>query len=696
MIQLSLKAPLGQLAAAALFLLSATALNAERVSTELATGWKFVRQQADSAAATGEWETVSIPHTWNALSTEQGKDYYRGEGWYARQLEIPKEWMGKRVFLRFEAASIAATPYINGKALDTHNGAFTAFCYELTPHLRFGATNELRVKVDNDAKSDVTPLSGDFNMSGGIYRPVHLIVTDAICISPLDFASSGVYLTTKSLTDAQAEVEVETLISNGSDSDATVQVETEIKDAAGRTVASRKESAKVASGKVLPVKPTLNIPKPHRWNGRIDPYLYTATVRVCQGGKVVDEIQQSLGLRTVEISEKEGFLLNGKPYPIHGVNRHQELKDKGWAISSADQQADAETILDMGATAVRNAHYPQSACWHDLADRNGLLLWDELPIVNRITDTPAFSENAELQTREVIRQLYNHPSVAFWGLFNELRPGTYPDPLIYRLKAITKELDPSRLIVAATYVNNESFNQIADHTTFNLYPGWYKREKGGPELLTPMIETAAAELGKRTAISEYGAGANPAQHQEGALTPPMTTGDFHPEEWQAHVHEELWKQIKDNPKLWGSFVWVMFDFSSAKRNEGGSASLNDKGLVTHDHKVKKDAYFFYKANWNPEPIVYIASRRMTPRTQAETEVKVYSNTGPVELKVNGKSLGLAKPDASRICRWQNVPLAPGKNTIEATGRAGKKALADQCEWMVSAAAEPSLTAGAKD
>ncbi len=655
---------------------------------ELPAGWKFLRQQADPAAATDTWESVSIPHTWNAISTEQGKDYYRGEGWYVHTLDIPKEWHGKRVFVRFEGVSIAATPYINGKALDTHNGAFTAFCHELTPFLHFGAANELRVKVDNDGKSDVTPLSGDFNMSGGIYRPVHLIVTDDVCITPLDLASSGVYLTTKSLTDARADVEVKTLVSNGSRSDATVEVETEIKDAAGISVAIQKEDAKVAGGETLPVKSRLKISKPHRWGGRNDPYLYSATVRVRQDGKVIDEIRQPLGLRTVEITENEGFLLNGKPYPIHGVNRHQELKDKGWALSPADHEADAKTILDMGVTAVRNAHYPQSGYWHDLADRNGLLLWDELPIVNRVTDTPAFRENAELQLRELVTQLYNHPSVAFWGLFNELRSSDrYPDTLLYHLKAVIKEIDPSRLIVAATNANYESFNQIADHTTFNLYPGWYKREKGGPELLTPMVEAAASELGKRTAISEYGAGANPAQHQEGALTPPMTTGAFHPEEWQTHVHEALWKQIKGNPKLWGSFIWVMFDFSSAKRNEGGSASLNDKGLVSHDRNIKKDAYFFYKANWNPEPMVHIASRRMTPRTQAQTEVKVYSNTGPVELKVNGNSLGPVKPDDFFICRWENVPLAPGKNIIEATGRAGNKPLADQCEWLVTSAVE---------
>lgn len=652
-----------------------------RLSTDLATDWKFLRQKAEPSAPTDNWETVSVPHTWNALDVQQQKNYYRGTGWYARTLDIPKEWEGKRVFVRFDAASMVAKPFINGIPLGEHRGAFSAFCYELTPHLQFGGKNELRVEVSNAYQKDIPPLAGDFNMGGGLYRPAHLIVTDPVCISPLDLASPGVYLTTKSLSDTEAAVEVKTLVSNGSPAKADIVVESDIQDATGKVVATNRENTQVAAGQTLTVAPVLKISEPHRWDGRKDPYLYNVTVRVLRDGKPVDEVRQSLGLRTVAITEEAGFLLNGKPYPIHGVNRHQERKDKGWALSSADHEEDAQLILDMGATAVRNTHYPQSTRWHDLADRSGLLLWDEVSLVNGISDAPGFDSNAEQQLRELIAQLYNHPSVAWWGISNELgsiAKSPSPDALVSRLKAVVQETDPSRLIVSATCFFKRSFNQIADHTCWNRYPGWYNPL---PASMPKFIAPSAAEIGKRTALSEYGAGANPAQHQETNLTQPKATGgEFHPEEWQTLVHEKVWEGMKDDPQLWGTFIWCMFDFGSAGRNEGAQLGVNDKGMVTQDRKIRKDAYFFYKANWNPEPMVYIAERRMTARTLAQTTVKVYSNAPEVELKVNGKSLGKTKPDALHICRWENVALTPGKNTAEAVATVDNKTLTDKCEW----------------
>jgi beta-galactosidase len=663
---------------------AATETASPRLSSELSNGWKFLRQKAEPNAPTEAWETVAVPHTWNALDVQTEKKYYRGTGWYARPLDIPKAWQGKRVFIRFEAASIVATPFINGQPLEEHRGAFTAFCYELTPHVRFGEKNELRVQVNNGYRKDIAPLGGDFNMCGGLYRPVHLIVTDAVCVSPLDLASPGVYLTTQSLSDTEAAVEVKTLVSNGSPAKTGVVVETEIRDAAGKVVAVKKENAQIEAGQTLTIAPVLKIAQPRRWNGRTDPYLYTATVRVLRGGKPVDAVSQTLGLRTVAIAEDQGFLLNGKPYPVHGVNRHQERRDKGWALSPVDHEQDAKLILDMGATAVRNAHYPQSSYWHDLADRSGLLLWDEVPLVNGISDLPGFDTNVELQLREMIAQLYNHPSVAWWGIFNELgsiAKSPPPDALVSRLKTVVQETDPSRLIVGATCFAKRSFNQIADHTCWNRYPGWYNPL---PASMKKYLAPSAAEIGKRIAISEYGAGGSTTQHQETNLTQPKATGgEFHPEEWQTHVHEKVWEGMRDDPQLWGTFIWCMFDFGSAGRNEGGQPGVNDKGMVTQDRTVRKDAYLFYKANWNPEPMVYIAERRMAGRTLPQTTVKVYSNAPEVELKVNGKSLGKMKPDAVRICRWENVNLTPGKNTVEAVAVVNGKPLADRCEWVLS-------------
>jgi beta-galactosidase len=667
-------------------------LAAPRQDQVLADGWKFIKEDAGLTAPTDSWTSVTIPHTWNTKSEDAGADtnrkepnlkdgYYRGACWYARSLDIPADWKGRRVFIRFEAASLVAKVYLNGQQLGEHRGAFTAFCYELTPDVQFGGTNELRVQVDNRGQKDIPPLSGDFNIDGGIYRPVHLIVTDPVCISPLEMASPGVYLTTKSLTDSAAQVEVKTLVSDGATAAANIQVKTEIADASGKVVATQTQPASVNPGDAQPVISTLNVPAPHRWNGRPDPYLYTATISLVDGANAGDSIQQPLGLRTVDITEDQGFLLNGKPYPIHGVNRHQDWGDQGWAATTADMDEDFQLMLDMGVTAIRLTHYPQSDYVHDLCDHNGILLWNEVSLVNGISLDPAFSANAEQQLREMILQRYNHPSAAFWGLFNEIGLHTTPPPddLLNHLKSVVQELDSSRLIVCAIYKKKTTYNLIADHPCFNIYPGWYEKL----DKLTSDIQACHDEIGKRIGISEYGAGANASQHEEG---PPAQGGrgqaQYHPEEWQTYVHETDWAGMKDNPLLWGTFVWCMFDFQVAARHEGGQPDLNDKGLVTQDRKTKKDAYFFYQANWTDKPMVHIASSTMTPRQQATTRVEVFSNCAQVALSVNGTPQDAVSPDGVKVFRWPSVTLQPGNNVILATATSGQGTVTDTCTWVV--------------
>ena len=668
--------------------LACGSLHAQRRDAELSGGWKFIQQDAGPTASPEAWADVTVPHTWNALDAQKGVagnpgikgGYYRGACWYARTLDIPADWQRRRVFVRFEAASIVARTYLNGELLGEHRGAFTAFCYELTPHLRFGAKNELRVQVDNSPQADVPPVSGDFNMDGGLYRPAHLIVTGAACISPLDFASSGVYVTPKSISDTAAQIEVKTVVSGGAAGPGNLRLETQIEDAAGRPVAHATQ--RVQGSETTYLAAGLTLPAPHRWNGRQDPYVYSARVRLYLGDTMLDEVIQPFGVRTVAISQGEGFLLNGRPYPVQGVCRHQDRRDKGWALTPADHEEDARLILEMGATAVRNTHYPQSQCWHDLADHNSLLMWDEVSNVDTINDTPEYTAGARQELTEMVHQLYNHPSIAFWGLFNELgnKPTPDPIPLLKQLKADCEALDASRIIVAATDHHNKPYNQVPDALCLNAYPGWYG---GKAEGMAGQINQLYKEFGdRRIAMSEYGAGANPAQHMEGIPKIEKANSPFHPEEYQALVHEIEYAAMKGNPKLWGTFLWVMFDFPAAPRHEGGTVGLNDKGMVTQDRRVRKDAFYFYKANWSEQPTIYIAARRLISRQQATTEVKVYSNCAGVELTVNGKPLGKAGRDAVNVCRWENVALQPGLNRIEATGEADGKTVADQCEWTV--------------
>jgi beta-galactosidase len=663
-----------------------------RATADLANDWKFIKQDVDATAPATSWDAVTIPHTWNNLDAQKGVrgnpripgGYFRGACWYERSLDVPAAWKGSRVFIRFEAASIVAQVYLNGESIGEHRGAFTAFCFELTPHLKFGQTNELRVRVDNSNQPDVPPLSGDFNMDGGIYRPVKLIVTDEVCVTPMDFASPGVFETIKSLDDQHASVEIKSLISNGETAEQSPEVETLVKNADGTVVAQHTQTATIAAGQTVASTEVLDIANPHRWNGRKDPYLYSVTVRVHRGNDIVDEVVQPLGLRTVAITQEQGFLLNGKPYPIHGVSRHQDRRDQGWALSAEDHRQDADMILEMGVTAVRNAHYPQSGTWHDLADRNGLLMWDEISLVRTINDTPAFTAGSQLEAREMILQLYNHPSIAFWGLFNELGnlPTPPPDVMLKGLKAEVKELDSSRVIVAATDHMNKSYNLIPDWTCYNIYPGWYRPVTPGPD---DTIAQFSKEIGKRTALSEYGAGGNPFQHEQGPVVwrgGKMANNPFHPEEYQSAVHEADYAQIAVNPNLWGSFIWTMFDFTSTQKNEGGTVGINDKGMVTQDRAVKKDVFYFYKANWSDEPVLYITSRRFTQRTNATTDIKIYSNAGAVELSLNGKSQGRRDGGTNGVFVWKDVKLSPGQNQIDASAERNGKTLSDSCMWML--------------
>jgi beta-galactosidase len=667
----------------------------QRQTLELATGWKFARHDIIVSAKTTDWKPVSVPHTWNAIDGANGlaadpqypEGYYRGPGWYARNLDVPKEWKGRRVFIRFEGVSLVADVFVNDIPVGQHRGGFAAFCFEITPFLRFDGKDTLKVRADNSRAYDVAPLSGDFTVFGGIYRPVKLIATDAVCISPLDHASSGVFLTVKELKKESALVEVKALIS-GTPGATADGFQIEIADADGKVVGMTKTRGVMDMTNSL--VETLTIPRPHLWQGRKDPYLYSATVRVIRDGKPVDEVTQPLGIRTVSLKPDRGFFLNGEPYALHGVNWHQDYPANGWATTDAERDSDFAMIKELGATTIRLAHYQQAAHVHDLCNRAGIIVWQEVPLVDAVSAAPQFLENARQQLTEMILQGWNHPSIGMWGLFNEIDAswGTVKcastPPIIASLQKLAKELDPSRPTVAASLPQdaNEK-HRIPDGMAWNIYPGWYSKQ---PEDATGMIEKYSGQLGgRKIAISEYGAGSNPAQFHEGKLEQPNAGGPFHPQEWQNHFHERLWAQLKDNPHLWGTWIWVMFDFAVDKRNEGSQAGLNDKGLVTRDRKIKKDTFYFYKANWNPEPMVYITSRRATPRRLAATEVTAYSNCDAVELKLNGKSLGTARPDGIKVARWESVTLQPGRNTVEAVAHTNGKQITDSCEWTLEAA-----------
>lgn len=666
----------------------------QRSDTALSDSWQFQKSEVASAETSSlddsAWDTVTVPHTWNAVDAANGGGdqhdasvgYYRGPAWYRKVLDIPESDQGKQLFVRFGSASTVADVYVNGTKLGSHRGGFTAFSFEITDHVRFGQSNLLAVRVSNKYQADVPPLSGDFAAFGGLIRPVHLIVTDKACVTPLDFASSGVYFRQANVTAQSADLSITTKVANGYDVEQELTVRTLVQSADGKTVAQADTSQRIAAGETAAITQSAKISSPHLWQGLDDPYLYTLTTTVILDGKPVDTVSQNIGIRDFKIDPAKGAFLNGQHYPVHGMCRHEDRSGHGRALTKADHEEDMAIIREIGAKGLRLAHYPHSAYFLDLCDKEGLLVWSEIPIVDRITDNEAFSDNAKQQLTEMIRQKFNHPSIFCWSLWNELMHEPSPNPvaLITELHKLAKSEDPDRPTVgAANWASQQApgLRETADLTAWNKYLGWYGGE--AEEMAEFMEKMNKLAGGTGLAISEYGAGGSLQHHEQGMTERPDTRGKWHPEEWQNHVHEVNFAAINDSPFVWGSFAWNMFDFASVWRDEGDTKGINDKGLVTYDRKQKKDAFYFYKAHWSDKPFVYISSRRHVERDEAVTNIKVYSNCQSVSLALGGKSLGSQTSD-NRVFIWPSVELGPGQNTITVVGLQSDDSCSDECQW----------------
>ncbi len=637
--------------------------HAQRKSLLLNDDWRFrFSHQVEQGSATA----IVLPHTWNAQDALSGKlDYKRGIGNYERKLHIASKWKGKRLFLRFEGVNSIANVFLNGKHIGEHRGGYSAFLFEITDHVNYGKANTLLVRVNNGEQLDVMPLVGDFNFYGGIYRDVSLLITEPLCISPLDYASPGVYLTQEKVNADEATVSATVLLSNHSDAcDAKTTVE--VMDG-NKVICSAENHISLATNTEERIQIPLHIQKPRLWNGRQDPFMYQVKVCLYDGERLVDEIKQPLGLRYYHVDANKGFFLNGKHLSLQGVCRHQDRPEIGNALRCEHHEEDMHLMQEMGVNAIRLAHYQQAEAMYDLADETGMVVWAEIPFVGPggyldkgFVNLPAFRDNGKQQLRELIRQNYNHPSICFWGLFNEVKEtGDNPVEYIRELNALAHAEDPSR---PTTSASNQSgaLNFITDCIAWNRYDGWYGST---PATLARFLdEMHGAHPDLCIGVSEYGAGAS-IYHQQDTLKQPAPAGYWHPENWQTHYHMANWKIIHERPFVWGSFVWNMFDFGAAHRHEGDRAGINDKGLVTFDRRVRKDAYYFYKANWNPEPMLHLAGKRCTQASSARRDFMVFTNAPEAELWVNGKSQGKVKTDAYRTCVWQNVPLQKGNNII---------------------------------
>jgi len=657
---------------------------AQRENILINQDWNFrFSHQVDKNSS----RRVDLPHTWNAQDALSGKpDYKRGIGNYDKKLFIRSEWKGKRLFLRFEGANCVSNVFINGKQIGEHRGGYGAFIFEITDKVNYGKDNTVLVRVNNGEQLDVMPLVGDFNFYGGIYRDVHLLVTEDICISPLDYASPGVYLFQQHVGEKQAAVLARINLSNGTEHPRQATLRLQVKEGDKVVYQADKKVTVAPHTSVQPEEMSFTLLNPRLWNGREDPFMYQTVITLVKDGKEIDKVEQPLGLRYYATDADRGFFLNGKHLPLHGVCRHQEWAEVGNALRPMHHEEDTRLMLEMGVNAIRLAHYPQATYMYDLMDRNGIVTWAEIPFVGPggyadkgFVDQPSFRENGKEQLKEMIRQHFNHPSICFWGLFNELKEnGDNPLEYIKELNVLAHQEDPTRPTTSASNQGG-AINFITDNIAWNRYDGWYGAI---PATLASWLDkTHQAHPEIKIAISEYGAGAS-IYHQQDSLVQTSPGSWWHPENWQTEYHIQNWKIISERPYVWGSFVWNMFDFGAAHRTEGDRPGINDKGLVTHDRKVKKDAFYFYKANWNPEPMVYIAGRRSVNRVKPVTEVQIFSNCAEVTLKVNGQIIKKMQPDGVKVCIFKDIRLKKGENNIEVSAENGKRVITDACCWIL--------------
>ena len=588
-------------------------------------------------------EEVSLPHTWNAVDGQDGgNDYYRGTCKYECHFNRPELETDGKAYLAFDGAAMTADVVINGTKAAHHEGGYGAFRADITQYLK--DENKLEVYVDNSDNTKVYPQKADFTFYGGLYRMVKLVTVSKNHFE-LDYAGgNGIKVTPEvTMIDAAAKK-----------ADAKVMVELwTVGDAKAVTVivGEQQKETPVENGYA---KAEFEIKNVHLWDGVDDPYLYTAKAEI----EGCDVVETRFGCRSFSIDPQKGFFLNGRSYPLRGVSRHQDRAGAGNALDYAMQKEDMDIVKELGANTLRLAHYQHAQEFYDLCDENGIIVWAEIPYITmHMSDGIG---NTLSQMRELVVQNYNHPSIICWGLSNEITAASAVNEELLenhrKLNDLCHELDATRPTVMADVFMLETDSpmlEIPDMNSYNLYFGWYLGElKQNDSFFDEYHRTYPDRV---IGLSEYGADANPAYHSA-----KPERGDY-TEEYQCIYHEHMAEMIEKRPYLWATHVWNLFDFAADGRDEGGKHGVNQKGLVTMDRRLKKDAFYLYKAYWSREPFVHLCGRRYADRTEDVTEIKVYSNQKKVTLFVDGEEKETL--EGAKIFRFK-VPLT-GTHTIKA-------------------------------
>ena len=669
----------------------------QRVVYTINDGWKFTKGSPFEAQMTGcddsSWETVNIPHTWNDKDADdETPGFYRGPVWYRKQLFIDKSQEGRRAVIYFEGANQEVRFYLNGQFVGEHKGGYTRFCFDITPHLRYGQENLFAIYVNNVYNPNIPPLSADFTFFGGIYRDVYLQFMNPVHIATNDYASSGVYIRTPEVNNSAASVEITTLLTNDMPQPTEIRVENIICDADGKEVKKTQAEVKLAAGETkTDISKKIKIDSPRLWDID-DPYRYMVYTRILdkRKGTLLDEVVNPLGLRWFKFDSEKGFFLNGKGRKLIGTARHQDYFQKGNALRDELHVQDVLLLKEMGGNYLRVSHYPQDPVIMEMCDKLGIVTSVEIPVVNAVTETEEFLHNSVEMAKEMVRQDFNRPSVMIWGYMNEIflrRPYTegkqledyyrFTEKVARALEATIREEDPSRYTMMAyhnmpQYYEDAHLTEIPMIQGWNLYQGWYEPDIN--EFQRLLDRAHKAYKGKVLMVTEYGPGVDPRVH---SYLPERF--DFS-QEYGLVYHKHYLNEMMKRPFVAGSSLWNLNDFYSESRVDA-VPHVNNKGVVGLNRE-KKDVYWFYKTALSRRPILVIGNREWksrggvvnTAQKECIQSVPVFSNAEEVELFVNNKSLGKKKIENNYALF--DVPFVGGENLLEAVAVTGDNKLRD--------------------
>lgn len=689
-------------------LLAATSLNIQAqqraADQEELRSWKFSKDRTN-------WQEVSVPHSCNALDGHS-QSYYRGKAYYKKTLTFSKADLKRPIYLLFEGAAQTATVSVNGKQIAEHKGGYTPFVVTLSKNIHEG-NNEVEVCTDNILDVNLAPVSSDFNKNNGLHNPVYLLRGSVVSFLPERYGMYRMHVSTPFVSREKATGKAQTFIVNTSGKKQKFSVRFRLETSNGAKVYESERAITLENAKGYDYAEDFYIQNPHLWDGLNDPYLYTAKLSIVNSkDKEIDRAETKVGFRFYQITANDGFFLNGRSYPLHGVSEHQDWDGQASAVTKDNTYKDYEIIHELGANFLRLAHYPHNDYEFRLCDSLGIIVQTEIPWVNvcGVNAKKEYFDNLDQQMREMVVNLYNHPSIVFWGIFNEVDQWGNNDKLqgkfdaekiineVSRLYRIAKAIDPYRYtgLTDCSIFRNKGYTSLAgDFFSENRYPDWYQMN-GGPNALTNVMKEVRNKMG-RACIAEYGGGVNPFCHTlDSTMMKDRSDDSKHYEEYGCYLHENSVRQILQMPWLNFTSLWILFDFPVADRKEGYIDSpdgmnftanekrkyMNDKGLVTRNRKVKKDHFYLYKALWNKNvETVYITGRRRSgSHKDSPFNVKVYSNSNSLSLYQNGElveKLEKCPSPTGVIWTFKPIKYKTSSDTFKVVSDTGAS---DEVEW----------------